>query len=159
MGFFKGCWVKLGLLLSPPNTHRPQTKVYLPLVRRTARAQSSSCSQMEMKLDWRSIYTKWRHKTLLVYPVSATAESARPQKKSIWMKKRHSCGGTRPFTVRTGTKVAKNNSEIFPLPHRDRKSRWICLKAVWHYWRTQSCTVVFFFYSRGKKKNTLRWRE
>lgn len=30
----------------------------LPLVRRTAMAQSSSCSQMEMKLEWRSIYDK-----------------------------------------------------------------------------------------------------
>lgn len=34
----------------------------IPLVRRTAMAQSSSCSQMEMKLDCRSIYTKLMRK-------------------------------------------------------------------------------------------------
>lgn len=44
----------------------------IPLVR-TAMAQSSSCSQTEIKLYWRSIYTKLQHK------------------KSAYIQKRHQC--------------------------------------------------------------------
>lgn len=92
---------------------------HIPLVRRTAMAQSSSCSQMEMKLDWRSIYSKLlRRKKVLVYPVSSSSESAgrragrqQQQKKKItWRlrrRMRHSCAQTRQLTIRAGRKEAE----------------------------------------------------
>lgn len=84
-------------------------------MRRTARAQSSSCSQMEMKLAWRSIYTQLRQKkTLLVYPVGEVAESTGRQK-ITWSngerKEAFRCpNATDQSSVR---KAGTNNSKVF----------------------------------------------
>lgn len=102
---------------------------------------------MEMKLDWRSIYTKLLRKKkknrVLVYPVAAAQSPLGDEldDKRIYMELRpkmsHSWTETRQLTIRTGTK------QITPKCFLSRMETEKLLKAVRHYWRTRKHSVFF----------------
>lgn len=83
----------------------PQSKVYVPFVRRTAMAQSSSCSQKEMKPDWRSIYTRLLRK--------------KEKQQSSYIQKKNSSDFTRSYGQNRGIPGLRHRRSLSGLGLRD----------------------------------------
>lgn len=130
-------------MFDPTNMPCPARPKSIPLVRRTAMAQSSSCSQMEMRLDCRSIYSR-----VLPPRTKRTNEQASPRmsqgaaaggvrrprsaarrRRFTWKLRgewRHSCAQTPGVLSGKTVEPRGNYSGVFLLPHGDVKVTELC---------------------------------
>lgn len=133
---------------------RPQSKVYVPFVRRIAMAQSSSWSQREMKLDWRSIDTRLMraHRPRRSSSSSSTVRWAKGWKRLTWSlqpRNRHSDSKTRQSTIRTEAKAVQNDSQALSSPEWNKED----FKSVQALPQAQNS--AFFRTKKKKRRNIL----